>query len=459
MHSPRRKACLLACLALSFSSASLRHGQPPMRLTIIYLTLAAVLLLPATSPAQWGRWDWSGWDHKRTQRLKAGQANATTEKTPARTSQEKNMALPVPYPEAGVPSEVTIALEPPATPTQPLPSPGQLKVKSLAAERTLRQGPYDMFPQDELRYSLFKNALRRTVKKTASTTNTPKQAPSESPAPSPEKTILPTPATAPKPGPEVILSPTKSAPHPFDPVSLNSTPFGPISSEAAPLLASVEPAPAPEPMRPALPRRYFPEETEHFLETALYDKDVQRLRHDSGYGQPLQAGFLAKWKGDVRFKVVGNPSAQETVFMDEAVAAVNRFLTPGGIRVELNTPAPNSAILLLPTAPGKDRAGYTTPRYKAGVEIIGADILLYRDQLTKAVFLRELLHALGLRGYDFERGPTLLRPDPPPCPKEGTCLPLLDRAALEILYRPELKPGMGMDTVRDIVARLRPVER
>jgi hypothetical protein len=333
-------------------------------------------------------------------------------------------AIPVPYPEAGVPSEVTISLEPPSTSTQPLPSPGQLKVQSLAAERTLREGPYDMFPQDELRYGLFKNATEKVAAK---------------------------PAPAVNPALKVIIPPV--------PEKIVALPQAPTSPEAAPPLPTAEPAPTPEPLRPALPRRYFPEETEHFLETALYDKDVQRLRHESGYGQPLQAGFLAKWKGDVRFKVVGNPSAQEAAFMDEAVATVNRFLAPGGIRVELNTPAQNSAILLLPTAPGNDRAGYTTPRYRAGVEIIGADMLLYRDQLSKAVLLRELLHALGLRGHDFKSGPTLLRPDPAPCPKKGTCLPLLDQAALEILYSPELKPGMDMDTVRDIVARLRPVER
>ena len=69
-----------------------------MRLNIIHLTLAAVLLLPATSPAQWGRWDWSGWDQQRAQSLKADQANATTEKSSPRISEKKQCVFPKPFP-------------------------------------------------------------------------------------------------------------------------------------------------------------------------------------------------------------------------------------------------------------------------------------------------------------------------------------------------------------------------
>ena len=187
---------------------------------------------------------------------------------------------------------------------------------------------------------------------------------------------------------------------------------------------------------------YTPEEVDYFVEVAL----------GSEFGGG--GGVVRRWERDVRVAVAGEPTAADRQTLEAVVADANALV--GSISLVLTEESPTVTVHFLPP---DDFAG-VEPNYVPGnlgffwtwwtgqCEVYRARVLIATEGLTQAershLIREELTQSLGLM-RDSDRYPESVFYAPW---TDVTEYAPIDRAVIEMLYRPEVEPCMDAAEAR-----------
>lgn len=219
---------------------------------------------------------------------------------------------------------------------------------------------------------------------------------------------------------------------------------GPTGGPTSPSIqAVVLPAPVTPPM-PTSTRRYTDQEISYFTEIAL----------QSEYG--VTNSQVRKWNGPVRIKVIGSPTAADRQALQAIIAELNR-LAPA-ISIEVTDQNANVDLYFVPESQFRRYEPNYQPTnlgffwtWGNGNTIDRARILISTTGVTQAershLLREELTQALGLM-QDSWRDPKSIFYQGWTATNEYTDL---DRAVIEILYRPEIKAGMTRSQVLSVL--------
>lgn len=167
---------------------------------------------------------------------------------------------------------------------------------------------------------------------------------------------------------------------------------------------------------------------------------------------------IRKWRHDIRFAVLGSPSAGDLATVDAVIAELDRLVAP--LHVSRVSEQPNALILFLPKsnpyipdpAPVRDAEGEVSVFSTAAGEILAATVYIpvYRlDGRRRAHVIREeMTQALGLLRDSWSYPDSIFY--------EGmhavTEFAAIDRTLIRTLYRPEIRPGMSVADVRAVLS-------
>ena len=197
----------------------------------------------------------------------------------------------------------------------------------------------------------------------------------------------------------------------------------------------------------ARPNGYTAQEVDYFAEVAL------------GFEYGSASAVVRRWNQPIRFRVNGDPDEGDLAALERVVAEINGLTSTVDMVQVTESPlveihfAPVSAFPgILPSyVPGN--IGYFSVWFDAAGNFTRAVVLIAndRDQTTQDHLIREeVTQILGL-GKDsllypesiFYQNWTL-----------GADYAPIDRALVEMLYRPEVAPGMNEDRVGAVLRRL-----
>jgi hypothetical protein len=207
--------------------------------------------------------------------------------------------------------------------------------------------------------------------------------------------------------------------------------------------SSSNPSSATSPYRSTSP--YSAEQIDYFLEVAL--------GNEFGGG----GARIKKWQGPVRIKVNGSPTAEDTRTLQQVMNEVNE-LANGAVQLAFDDNKPNVQIYFVPESQFKRyepnyrprNLGFFWARWNQNI-IQDSKVLITTTGVTQKershLIREELTQSLGLmrdsyryRNSIFYQGWT----DP-------TEYADIDRAVVQMLYRPEIRPGM---TKTEVMAAL-----
>ena len=198
-------------------------------------------------------------------------------------------------------------------------------------------------------------------------------------------------------------------------------------------------------------RRYDEAELAYFGEIA----------GDAEFGD--EGGMLHKWTEDLRIAVYGDPTRRDLAVLDNVIEDINALIGP--VRLTLVESDPNVEIHFIPEPEFASiepnyvpvNMGFVYIWWDGGSAITDSRILISTTGITpdeRAHLIREeLTQALGLLNDSWEYEESIFYQDWTTTNRYAP----IDRAVIEMLYRPELVPGM---TVGDALAILEaiPVE-
>ena len=199
---------------------------------------------------------------------------------------------------------------------------------------------------------------------------------------------------------------------------------------------------------PAVAATYSQEEIEYFAEVALgteFGTASQRIR---------------KWAGDVRIDVRGNPTEADEAALNQILNDLNTLIPDIEVRLDDNNPtttihfAPESEFSSLEPNYVPVNLGFFWVNWTGGGEIFRSNILITTEGITpqeRAHLIREeLTQSLGLM-RDSNRYPDSIF-------FQGwtdvTRYTDLDKAVIEMLYRPEIRPNMTRAQALDVLTGL-----
>lgn len=220
-----------------------------------------------------------------------------------------------------------------------------------------------------------------------------------------------------------------------------------LSAKQQPQYGQNQPNPTGEQTR-SLSQKYTPAQIDYFLEVAL----------GSEFGDSPTT--IKKWNKDVRIKVLGSPTQQDVKTLHAAIDEINS-ITPG-VHLQLNSQNPNVTIYFVPESNfSKYEANYSPINlgffwnlWKENNIIYNSKILISTNRITQTershLIREELTQSLGLmkdsyryKDSVFYQGWTSV-----------TQYADIDKALIEMLYRPEIRPGMTRAQVLQVLRTL-----
>jgi hypothetical protein len=215
-------------------------------------------------------------------------------------------------------------------------------------------------------------------------------------------------------------------------------------------------------------RAFTSEEINYFLEVAL--------KSEFGDTNPT----IKKWDGDINIKVYGTPTAEDLSTLQSVIDELNIFTTQSGIRVQLvsaggfqpkspshlnNRPSAGDSNLELYFVPESQFAQYE-PNYQpvnmgffwtwwnGNNAINRSKVLISTVGITQKershLIREELTQSLGLMGDSYHYQDSIFYQDW----TDTEYYSEIDKAVIEMLYRPEIRPGMTRTQVLSIFQTL-----
>ncbi len=187
-----------------------------------------------------------------------------------------------------------------------------------------------------------------------------------------------------------------------------------------------------------LPKKtYTPEEINYFLEIAL------------GTEYSASSSIIRKWQGDMRIKVIGSPTSEDLKTLGTVINEINNLTSD--INLKIVESKPNVKIHFVPVSefkryepnyqPGND--GYAWINWNQNNVIYSSNILIATsgiNQKERSHLIREeLTQSLGLMRDSFKyKNSIFYQPW-----TDTNQYSQLDKTVIQILYRPEIRPGMN----------------
>ena len=190
--------------------------------------------------------------------------------------------------------------------------------------------------------------------------------------------------------------------------------------------------------------RYTQEEVEYFLEIAL----------GSEYSG---THLLAKWSGEIRISVSGDPTEEDLTALDNVIDDINE-LTGGQITLQVVSESPDITTRFIPLS--------EMPQYEAGYvpgnwgwfstwwystyELYSANILISTDMPTQPernhLIREELTQSLGLFNDSWAYPDSIFYQDW--TVTQG--FSYIDRKVIEMLYSEEIQLGMNREQIESV---------
>lgn len=158
---------------------------------------------------------------------------------------------------------------------------------------------------------------------------------------------------------------------------------------------------------------------------------------------------IRKWSGDIRVQAFGNPTSEDLRTLRSVISEVNG-LTGGAIRMQLVTNNPNVTIHFVPEAQFRRiepayipvNFGFFVTRWDNRGIINRANVLITTTGVTQKershLIREELTQALGLMRDSYRYADSMFYQPWTDTPRFSN----LDRALIQMLYLPQIKPGM-----------------
>lgn len=198
----------------------------------------------------------------------------------------------------------------------------------------------------------------------------------------------------------------------------------------------------------SLSRKYTQSQIDYFVEVAL----------GSEFGDSHTT--IKKWDKDVRIKVLGSPTQQDVKTLRTVIHEINSITN--GVNLQLNSQNPNVTIYFVSESNFRKYESNYSPTnlgffwnlWKDNGIIYDSRILVSTDGVTQTershLIREELTQSLGLmkdsyryKDSVFYQGWTSV-----------TQYADIDRALIDMLYRPEIRPGMTKSQVLQVLRNL-----
>lgn len=182
---------------------------------------------------------------------------------------------------------------------------------------------------------------------------------------------------------------------------------------------------------------------DYFMEVALGSEYNQQ-------GTPR----IRKWNGDVRIQTLGKPTSEDLRTLQTIVREINQ-LTGGSIRLRLDNNNPNVTIHFVPESQFRSiepayipvNFGFFVTRWNNQGIINRANVLITTAGVTQKershLIREELTQALGLMRDSYRYADSMFYQPW----TDVTRYSDLDRALIQMLYLPQIKPGMTASEV------------
>ena len=199
-------------------------------------------------------------------------------------------------------------------------------------------------------------------------------------------------------------------------------------------------------------RKYTPEEISYFMEIAL---GAEFSENDFSEN----SNIIRKWQGDLRIKVIGSPTSEDLKTLRTVINQINNLAS--GIELKIVDDRPNVKIHFVPVSefsryepnyqPGN--YGYAWTNCNENNIIYSANILITTtgvNQKERSHLIREeLTQSLGLLKDSYKYENSIFYQ-----PWTDTYeYSQLDKTVIQILYRPEIRPGMTKSQVMNFLKR------
>jgi hypothetical protein len=220
-----------------------------------------------------------------------------------------------------------------------------------------------------------------------------------------------------------------------------------LSTKQQPQYGQGTPNPIEEQTR-SLSRKYTQAQIDYFVEVAL----------GSEFGDSHTT--IKKWDKDVRIKVLGSPTQQDAKMLRTVINEINSITD--GVHLQLNSQNPNVTIYFVSESNFRKyeanyspiNLGFFWDLWKENNIIYNSKILISIDGVTQTershLIREELTQSLGLmkdsyryKDSVFYQGWTSV-----------TQYADIDKALIEMLYRPEIRPGMTKSQVLQVLRTL-----
>jgi hypothetical protein len=214
------------------------------------------------------------------------------------------------------------------------------------------------------------------------------------------------------------------------------------------------------PTAPRVPA-YQPTEISHFEKLATPPPSMSS-------GMPtVQPDNVQKWRAPVRVSAAGSPGEDDLAILS---AAIDDVRAATGHSIFVDTPGSTSSSIVVHFVSRAeaqrlepDLQPYHVGYYRAMLsdyEIVSATVVVVADEISERsrqyIVRHELMHAMGFPNHAFDEPTSVMHQ-----PWQGaTGYSDLDRAALEMMYRSDISPGMQMaDAVRVLTKATVPADR
>ncbi|MCU0548095.1 MAG: DUF2927 domain-containing protein [Leptolyngbya sp. Prado105] len=199
--------------------------------------------------------------------------------------------------------------------------------------------------------------------------------------------------------------------------------------------------------------------------TSVYSSQAKTIRSGSAFSQAQidyfmeiamgaeynqeSAPRIRKWSGEIRIQVLGRPTSADRTTLQTVIREINE-LTRGSIRMQITNRNPNLTIHFAPESRFKQlepayvpvNFGFFITRWNTRGMINYANILVASTGITQKershLIREELTQSLGLMRDSYRYSDSMFYQSW----TDITRFSDLDKALIQMLYMPELKPGM-----------------
>lgn len=208
-----------------------------------------------------------------------------------------------------------------------------------------------------------------------------------------------------------------------------------------------------------VPETTVPSEPEYPLEDVLtwFDEVVLQVEYTDGTGDP---SLVQKWLAPISYRIDGEPTDEDLAVLEDFFAQLNRLPGFPGIYEAAEEEAENLTLSFLgpeefqndfsDAVNGEDAWGAAQFWYYTDTNELHTARIGYRTDIDQAsrnsIILEEIVNCLGITD-------TVLREDSIVYQYSNDNLALSDEdwLILELLYSPEIRPGMGAEECHAII--------